>query len=501
MVTSASGPLYWRILVDGITVTTSNSPTSSSSGPSNLQTHTMKLPSSSVTSQSWPVAVLDSGGNQILFGDRNLLNAIYGVYNIGPSSDGNYYVPCKQEIAVSFTFGSQVYPLHPLDMSDYTSLDPSHQNCLGSMQYASGLNAGDIILGSSFLKNVYSVYTYPTAGATTRSWQPQVGLISLTNATKASQQFYNVRSLNMPLSSGGASSSGGGNGGNTGSSPGNSAAEAQGHHVISGGIIALAVILGFAGVAAGLFCAWYFWLRRKYGKDGSAPDYQMHVKENGGGGGGDDAAAGARRSKKFRSMQRQKSMIDGYSDFDMDDSYGEIESRTDGSLGTTKSREATIFEDDEGPEPSGHARAGSGHSKASRLSAWESSYPPLGWSPSSVGTPPPTHGGQSRHRDKSPSTSSAQVLLYHSPDVSEGPRSNGDGPYPSLYSPTTRQSTRRGGERTPSERHGTGYFDDVPMRTIRPVPQTRTLGGEDDLLHSSPVRTRRELEDDVGASR
>lgn len=484
MVTSASGPLYWRILVDGITVTTSNSPTSSSSGPSNLQSHTMKLPSSSVASQSWPVAVLDSGGNQILFGDRNLLNAIYGVYNIGPSSDGNYYVPCKQEIAVSFTFGSKVYAVHPLDMSDFTSLDPSHQNCLGSMQYASGLNAGDIILGSSFLKNVYSVYTYPTAGATTRLWQPQVGLVSLTNATKASQQFYNVRSLNMPLSSGSTSSSGGA-GGSTGSSPGNSAAEAQGHHVISGGIIALAVILGFAAVAAGLFCAWYFWLRRKYGKDGSTPDYQMTVKN--GGAADDDVAAGARRSKKFRSMQRQKSMIDGYSDFDMDDSYGEIDSRTDGSLGTTKSREATIFEDDEGPTQ-GHARAGSGHSKASRLSAWESSYPPVGWSPSAVSTP----GGHSRHHhDKSPSTSSAQVLLYNSPDATERPRSNVDGPYPSLYSPTTRQSTRRG-ERTPSERHGTGYFDDVPMWTIRPVAQTSA--GEDDLLHGSPKEVHRELE-------
>lgn len=58
---------------------------------------------------------------------------------------------CTQLMSISFTFNGQDYAIHPIDLSDYTS-DSSH--CMGSMQYAEGLAAGDVILGSTFLKNV-----------------------------------------------------------------------------------------------------------------------------------------------------------------------------------------------------------------------------------------------------------------------------------------------------------------------------------------------------------
>jgi hypothetical protein len=54
---------------------------SGSNPPSNPKYSTISMPSSTTTSQSWPVAVFDSGGSQILFGDRNLLNAVYGSWN------------------------------------------------------------------------------------------------------------------------------------------------------------------------------------------------------------------------------------------------------------------------------------------------------------------------------------------------------------------------------------------------------------------------------------
>jgi hypothetical protein len=61
------------------------------------------------------------------------------------------YMSCTQLISVSFIFNGQEYAVHPIDMSDYTS---DSGQCRGSMQYSDNLAAGDVILGSSFLKNV-----------------------------------------------------------------------------------------------------------------------------------------------------------------------------------------------------------------------------------------------------------------------------------------------------------------------------------------------------------
>lgn len=380
LVSAASGPNYWRVILQGITATIWQTPGTSSTPPGNPKSSTISLPSSTATSQSWPVAVFDSGGSQILFGDRNLLNAVYGAWSIGPASDGNYYVPCTLELSLSFNFNGQTYAVHPLDMSDYTSNDASRTTCLGSMQYAAGLTAGDVIMGSSFLKNVYSVYTYPAAGSSSSTWAPQVGLVSLTNATQASQEFWNVRVLNQPLSTPSTTPSGGTNG--------KAANASTGRHVVSGGIIATAAVLGSLALAAGVFCAWYFWLRRKYGATGTVGGAAYSTSQD-----EDPSSAGAaRRSKKFQSMQRQKSMVDGYSDFDVD-SWAD-EGKTDSS-----SRQRTSTEDERQP----HVESGeSRQSSRSTRSGWDMPYPPLGWQ-------------DSPRRDKSPSTSTMRSILYSSP--------------------------------------------------------------------------------------
>lgn len=380
LVPAASGPNYWRVVLQGITATVWQSPGTSSTPPSNPKSSRITLPPSTVTSQSWPVAVLDSGGSQILFGDRNLLNAVYGAWNIGPASDGNYYVPCTLELSLSFSFNGQTYAVHPLDMSDYSSSTAAQSECLGSMQYASGITAGDVVLGSSFLKNVYSVFTYPAAYSSSSAWAPQVGLVSLTNATQASQEFWNVRILNQPLTTPTSSPSG--------NTAGAAADSTTGHHVVSAGIIATAAVLGSLGLAAGAFCAWFFWLRRKYGATGTvgAAAYSTSYDE-------DQSSAGAtRRSKKFISMQRQKSMVDGYSDFDVD-SWAD-EGKTDGSC-----PQGTSIED----ERPLRVESGDGRqSSRTRQSGWDMPYPPLGWQ-------------DSPRRDKSPSTSTMRSILYSSP--------------------------------------------------------------------------------------
>ncbi len=72
----------------------------------------------------------------------------------------------------------------------------------------------DMILGVAFLRNVYTVMAYDApdahgvfpANKNSANLQPRVGLLSLTNATQAMQEFRNVRVLNQPLSSGNSSS-------------------------------------------------------------------------------------------------------------------------------------------------------------------------------------------------------------------------------------------------------------------------------------------------------
>ncbi|KAJ9123052.1 hypothetical protein QFC22_001241 [Naganishia vaughanmartiniae] len=472
VVTSSQGPLYWRIPLQGITTYTW--PSGQAPASINATTAVIKLPSSTTTGQSYPVAVLDSGGYQVLLGDRTLVDSIYAVFGGSRSSDGNYYLRCDVPLALSFTFGGKQYPVHPLDMSDYSSTDPSQKTCLGLIQYAPGLTAGDVILGVSFLKNVYSIYTYPSSYTSTSSWLPMVGMLSLTNMTAAGQEFYDVRVQHSTYP---------GQVTTTGSTPSrtaDAAASQAGHQVLSGGIIALAVVLGFVGIAAGLFCAWFFWLRKKYGSKG-VPVFAGRRGRKGASGsisgtegsmGGTDrlelTAGGAgvgRRSKKYRDMQRQKSMIDGYLDFDTDLWSDDKDSRTDADTATSRSMDGVAGNPVLAEEVPRGRRASS--------KAWESSYPPAGWithqrTPSSP-----------RRQEQSPPTLSSPLAAADT-DAPDGdtshPRSSqrfadaDEGPYPT-FSSMSRQAIMSptqeplmipsGPPQTPAARpdDGAHYFD------------------------------------------
>src|ERR1700691_4429685 len=107
-------------------------------------------------------------------------------------------------------------PLHPLDVTTESLSDPSSSTCVGLIQTAGGeldsFTDVDIILGVAFLRNVYTVMAYDVAAANGQfpphgddgreDLSPRLGLLSLTNATQALQEFNNVRVLNQPLSSG-----------------------------------------------------------------------------------------------------------------------------------------------------------------------------------------------------------------------------------------------------------------------------------------------------------
>jgi hypothetical protein len=109
------------------------------------------------------------------------------------------YVPCKTPITVSITIGQIRLPLHPIDMSQPPSNDPSSTACVGTIQANPSIDQGklpgDIILGVPFLRNVYIVHDVGSEDGTSRN--PRIGVASLTNATLAATEFQNVRVKNL----------------------------------------------------------------------------------------------------------------------------------------------------------------------------------------------------------------------------------------------------------------------------------------------------------------
>lgn len=53
------------------------------------------------------------------------------------------YVPCTTPISLTFTFAGQKYPMHPLDAS-WMGSEGTTTNCVGALQYQSGLTQGDM---------------------------------------------------------------------------------------------------------------------------------------------------------------------------------------------------------------------------------------------------------------------------------------------------------------------------------------------------------------------
>jgi hypothetical protein len=177
------------------------------------------------------------------------------------------------------------------------------------------------VLGSSFLKNVYSIFQYPDNNGRAR-WQPTVGLISLTNASVASQDFYAVRVQRQSLSDVSSNHQSGVGASNPTSTDTGSQASAdnlEGRKVLSTAMIAGISVAALFVFAVAVFCAWWFWLRRRFGKDGTV-DYPAA----GGRSWSHDGATGSAmslRSKKHQRAQRQRSMIEGYGGEDYEDSW------------------------------------------------------------------------------------------------------------------------------------------------------------------------------------
>ncbi|KAL9935507.1 hypothetical protein V8E36_005855 [Tilletia maclaganii] len=174
-------------------------------------TNTIQLSPSivaNVSSNGFPLAILDSGA-PISLGPPDILNSMYGAFGINPASDGGYYMPCNTQLNITLTINGIVVPIHPLDASLHTSqADPN--NCLGTFQAQRSLTSAnlpaDFILAAPVMRSMYSVFTCeglnnPPPGQR-GDCRPRIGLLpTVTNLTRAQDEFYRVRVLKQALGS------------------------------------------------------------------------------------------------------------------------------------------------------------------------------------------------------------------------------------------------------------------------------------------------------------
>ncbi|KAK0441622.1 aspartic peptidase domain-containing protein [Armillaria borealis] len=159
-------------------------------------------------------AVLDTGFamSQV---PKSVADAIYsGVSgaeyrNITTVSGDIWIVPCDEEVNITFKFsGGNSYHIHPLD----ATMDPSLFNlpkivnskgqtsCLGAFQPTipgARSEMRDMILGMSFLRNVYTVFNFgdfvPGGNDTTIRGDPYIQFLSTTDPAEAHSDFVAVR--------------------------------------------------------------------------------------------------------------------------------------------------------------------------------------------------------------------------------------------------------------------------------------------------------------------
>lgn len=204
------------------------------------------------------------------------------------------------------------------------------------------------------------MYRYPDQKINPTTWQPTVGMKPLTDAATAVRDFYAVRKLRQPLTGVSAGDPAGGVG-----NPQQSAEAVAGQHrVVSTAVIAACSVIGFFALAAGAFCAWWFWWRRRLGETGVV-EYKMAQLDQ-------EQSTDTFRSRKHVETQRQRSMVDGFSDYDVD-------SWRSTTAGNSVHGMPQVTEEDDmkrlGETLSNHTRGSSLH--ASLLAASDTGSPPV----------------------------------------------------------------------------------------------------------------------------
>ncbi|KAF8520362.1 aspartic peptidase domain-containing protein [Hysterangium stoloniferum] len=248
IISSRSGDLFWRVSVDSIT-----------GWVDGIRKPIVLDRSEMLPGTGYPVALVDTGGS-IILATRNLANAIYGAWGIGPAQDGNYYMPCTTPMNISIGLGGlSPISIHPLDMTAFppgTSPSGTASTCQGVIQADDSLSGvGDIVLGVPFMRNVYAILSSSNGSGTDSTLSHRLGLVPLTDPTVALQEFHNVRVLGESLDPN-----------QTSNTP---PSDLKVGKKLSVGITIIIAIIGFF-VLCGLLFGIRFWLLRRKFKRGDA---------------------------------------------------------------------------------------------------------------------------------------------------------------------------------------------------------------------------------------
>ncbi|KAF9646039.1 acid protease [Thelephora ganbajun] len=148
------------------------------------------------------VGVLDTGFTLTQV-PRSVSDAIYGRVPGAVFNEKNQFwtVPCDSLINVSFKFGGADIPIHPLDtvMSEFNYKDANGKTaCIGSFQPITSafslLGEYDMVLGMSFLRNVYAYIDFGKfVKGGTFNYDPFAYIMPVTDKDKARGDFVNAR--------------------------------------------------------------------------------------------------------------------------------------------------------------------------------------------------------------------------------------------------------------------------------------------------------------------
>lgn len=170
------------------------------------------------------------------------------------------------------------------------------------------------VLGSTFLRNVYTVLQYdnPRTGSAQydpSTARPQLGLMSLTSWDQGLKDFYRVRVLNEPLESSSSGSGSGSSGGSSSSGSSGTFGTAEKSRKLSVGIIALIGVMAFFGIAASLFGARWWVMQRRWKRLRAAAQAQEATGEKDDTGDGGLAMPRPSRLDKDEEYERAHSAV------------------------------------------------------------------------------------------------------------------------------------------------------------------------------------------------
>ncbi|PIL34121.1 hypothetical protein GSI_03832 [Ganoderma sinense ZZ0214-1] len=190
-------PEHWSVVVDGMLI----------NGQSFAfnQSRIDGVPTGSI------VAALDTGFSFPPLAPA-AVDAIYGSIP-GALYDSNsqvWLVPCNASANLTFVFGGQQFPVHPLDLTFpvVATLPVNGQAtnvtaCINTYQYLTldpnSFQGFDVVLGDAFLRNVYASFDYGDYDPTNNSSSsnPFVQMLSTTNAATMFDEFAKERATTL----------------------------------------------------------------------------------------------------------------------------------------------------------------------------------------------------------------------------------------------------------------------------------------------------------------